>query len=102
MTVEHKATSGLKVPSIDVSPYLADPTSVEALKVVAAVRSACSTIGFFELTGHGVPKSLQKQVFSGAQKLFALPLEEKLKVSRQLQAPLGNRGYEAMGTQVLQ
>lgn len=90
------------VPTIDLSAYLSDPTSIEALKVVSAVRHACTTIGFFALVGHGIPRSLQDQVFKGAQKLFALPKEEKLKLERQFQAPLMNRGYEVMGTQVLQ
>lgn len=96
------ASNNSYVPTIDITPYLEDPTSPAALKVVAAVRQACTTIGFFALTGHGIPRSLQDEVFAGTKKLFALPKEEKLKLERKYQAPLMNRGYEVMGTQVLQ
>jgi len=89
------------IPTIDISPYLADPTSEAASKVVADVRLACMTTGFFSLVGHNVDKGLQQSVLRACDKLFRLPLDEK----RSLVSPGGrlkNRGYEIIGSQVLQ
>jgi isopenicillin N synthase-like dioxygenase len=55
--------------------------------------------GFFSLVGHGISKDLQERVFNASKTFFALPLEEKKKLSA---PPLLNRGYELIGSQVLQ
>lgn len=86
------------VPTIDISPYRADPASTSALKVVEAVRTACTTFGFLQIVGHGIPRSLQDDVFRGAAAFFALPLEEKEKLDRRMPGSRG-RGFEVMGTQ---
>ncbi|OAA62632.1 2og-Fe oxygenase family protein [Niveomyces insectorum RCEF 264] len=88
------------IPTINIAPYLADPNSAAAAQVVADVREACVTTGFFSLVGHGVPQELQQSMLRGCKKLFALPLETK-RVLRP-PGPLLNRGYELIGTQVLQ
>ena len=41
------------------------------------VRKACVSTGFFQITGHGVPKQVQEDFFSGARKLFALLFRAK-------------------------
>jgi isopenicillin N synthase-like dioxygenase len=102
MTVITHKTSSFRVPTIDIAPYIAGPTSVEALKVVAQVREACMTSGFFELVGHGIPRRLQDKIFQAAEALFSLPYEEKKKMDRTVLKGPHNRGYELMGTQVLQ
>ncbi|KAI8628425.1 Clavaminate synthase-like protein [Xylariaceae sp. FL1651] len=87
------------IPTIDVGPYLRDPASESAAKVVRLVREACVTSGFFQIVNHGIPKELQQAVFRASEALFSLPLEEK----RKLRHPtLKNRGYELIGSQVLQ
>jgi isopenicillin N synthase-like dioxygenase len=101
MTVVTAKKHNFRVPTIDISPYTQDPASIEAGEVVAQVRNACMTTGFFELVGHGVPRSLQDQIFEAGKRLFALSCEEKEKMDRKLSG-LNNRGYERMGTQVLQ
>jgi isopenicillin N synthase-like dioxygenase len=101
MTVVTAENDNFRVPTIDISPYVRDPTSIEASKVIAQVREACMTIGFFELVGHGVERSLQDQIIEAARRLFTLSHEEKKKMDRKLSG-LNNRGYELMGTQVLQ
>ena len=101
MTVVTAKKHDFRVPTIDISPFVQDPTSVEAGKVVAQVREACMTTGFFELVGHGVERSLQEEIFGAARQLFSLPQEEKEKMERKLSG-LNNRGYEIMGSQVLQ
>ena len=89
-----------EIPTIDIAPYLADARSEAAAKVVADVRTACMTTGFFSMVGHAIPRELQASLLAAAEKLFALPLETK-KTLR----PAGrliNRGYELLGAQVLQ
>jgi isopenicillin N synthase-like dioxygenase len=87
------------IPTIDIGPYLADPSSPEALKIVGQVRDACMNTGFFSLVGHGISKELQEQMFSASKTFFALPLEDKKKC---VAPPLLNRGYELIGNQALQ
>jgi len=87
------------IPTIDIAPYLKDPNSSEAQKIIADVRDACMNTGFFSLVGHGISKELQERVFNASKVFFALPLEEKRKLSA---PPLLNRGYEQIGSQALQ
>lgn len=90
-------TATFAIPTIDVEPYLRHPGSSEAAGVVEQVRAACSTSGFFQLVGHGVPRALQQQAFAAARTFFELPDEEKRKVGG-----VPGRGYEVIGTQVLE
>ena len=88
-----------EIPTIDIGPYLEDPASKESAKIVEDVKTACKTTGFFSLIGHGVSKELQTKLFAAAEKLFALPLEEKKTLKH---AVMKNRGYELIGSQALQ
>ena len=90
------------VPTIDISPYLSDATSPAALQVIENVKAACTGTGFFQLTGHGISRELQEKVFKGAEKLFALPKEEKLKLDKSKSVGASNRGYELIGGQGLE
>lgn len=85
------------IPTVDISSYLNDQTSSAAQDVVEQIRNACTTSGFFQITGHMVPQTLQAAVLSAATKLFNLPLEEKIKLT----GPR-SRGYEVIGSQALQ
>lgn len=86
-----------QIPTVDISPYLADPTSSAAEDVVDKIHAACCTSGFFQVTGHGIPKSLREGVLNAAKSVFGLSHEEKLKLSG-----VPGRGYEAIGDQVLE
>ncbi|KAI1766977.1 Clavaminate synthase-like protein [Hypoxylon sp. FL1150] len=94
-----ETTTQFAIPTIDISPYLEDPSSTASAQVVEDVRQACVTSGFFQIVNHGLPKELQQAVFKAAETFFALPLEEKKKLRPQI---LKNRGYELIGSQVLQ
>ncbi|KAE9377198.1 citrinin biosynthesis oxygenase CtnA [Stipitochalara longipes BDJ] len=94
--------SSFSVPTIDISPYLSNPTSPEGLKVIEDVKAACTGTGFFQLTGHGISRELQEKVFKGAEQLFALPMEEKVKLDKSKSVGASNRGYELIGGQGLQ
>lgn len=96
-TRESSAGPTFTIPTLDISSYLQDRTSVVSQQLISQLRDACMTSGFFQITGHGVPSELQATVFEAARKVFSLPIEEKTKLCG------GNaRGYELIGSQVLQ
>jgi isopenicillin N synthase-like dioxygenase len=102
MTVTKSPSSNFNVPTVDLAPYLADPTSSGALKIVNQIREACISTGFFQLIGHGIPRSLQDEVFAGSEAFFKLPFEEKKKLDKSESVGASNRGYELIGNQGLQ
>lgn len=89
--------SSPNVPTVDISPYLEDPKSKAARKVIDDVREACTSTGFFQITGHGISKEQQKSVFDAAHAFFALPLEEKKKLNAA--HFIGHRGYDVLASQ---
>jgi isopenicillin N synthase-like dioxygenase len=68
-----------EIPVIGITPLLAN-TAAKA-ETVAAIGHACREIGFFYVTGHGVPEALIAQVYAEAKRFFALPEAEKEKVA---------------------
>ena len=57
------------------------------------IREACLSQGFFQITNHGLPLSLQKEIFKVSKQFFSLPIEAKMeldksKVSRPCKADL--------------
>lgn len=91
------ASSSFHIPTIDISPFLADPTSASASKVVDQVREAALSSGFFQLLGHGVPRDVQKSAFDASARFFALPMETKLEYVASLES--GWKGYERLAAQ---
>lgn len=85
------------IPTVDISPYLEDGTSLASQAVIASIAAACKTSGFFQITGHGISPVLQQQVLDGAKTFFNLPLEEKTKLKGMM-----GRGYDRIGFQSLQ
>lgn len=74
-------------------PMSPDPVPVINLKdpnAMKLVGHACKTWGVFQVTNHGVPKILLEEMESAGRKLFALPVQQKLKAAR---APNGVSGY---------
>ena len=89
MTVKHA------IPTIDIGPWLSQTATQEAKdNVVRQVRDACSTYGFFNLVGHGVPTQAMKQAWEASKTFFKLPLEDKMKVSVDKSLGKSFRGYE--------
>lgn len=82
-------------PLVDISGYT-NPTSPEdKAQVVEQIRDAFKTYGFFQCTGHGVPVSLQREMFKALERFYSLPKEEKMELSVH-KSPC-RRGYEASG-----
>lgn len=85
------------VPVIDLAPARAG-TLAERRQVAAAIDEACRDIGFFAITGHGVPDAVVDDLRQRAHEFFALPLAEKLAARH----PTGmNRGYHQVGGEAL-
>ncbi|KAL3500435.1 hypothetical protein ACH5RR_039528 [Cinchona calisaya] len=63
-----------------------------APNVVELIGHACETWGTFHIINHGIPSSFVEDVESQARRLFALPIEQKLKA---LRTAGGSAGYGA-------
>jgi isopenicillin N synthase-like dioxygenase len=87
-------------PTIDATPLL-DPaaSSAHLAKVARAIDDACRTIGFFAVTGHGVPAQTIADLYTAAYAFFDLPAEDKMTVRRP--RPEQNRGYIPPGDETL-
>lgn len=84
------------IPVIDLAPWF-QGNAAEQKKVADEVISACSTAGFFYITNHQVPPELLASVFDVSRNFFALPLEQKNRVSFELGNK--NRGYIPFGAE---
>ena len=64
------------VPVIDLTPWFGGDQEARAA-VAARVDAALQSVGFFLITGHGVPDELRARVRAQARAFFALPRETK-------------------------
>jgi isopenicillin N synthase-like dioxygenase len=67
--------------------------------VAELIDRTCREIGFFTITGHGVPLDALDALRSTAHEFFALPLEEKRHAIHPV--PKTPRGYIALGIEAL-
>ncbi|WP_294179437.1 isopenicillin N synthase family oxygenase [uncultured Schumannella sp.] len=82
--------SAFTVPAIDISAYIGDGTEEERREIARQIDEAARTVGFMQITGHGIPLETWQRLGRAIDRFFALPLEEK----KQYCAPKGiNRGY---------
>lgn len=81
--------TALGVPVIDIGGWHGgDPTVRSA--IADAVGEAARTVGFLQITGHGVRSDVVKGLTDAMDRFFALPVEEK---GRYTAPPEINRGY---------
>jgi isopenicillin N synthase-like dioxygenase len=81
------------VPLIDFAGMLGgDPRSKAS--VAAALRAACTNVGFFYIANHGIPQELVDAMFAQCPRFFGLPLAEKMKLHVKRSSHL--LGYVAM------
>lgn len=91
--LEAKPTSFSAIPLIDFGPMTStDPA--ERAKVGDAVRKACTEVGFFYASGHGVPQHVIDDTFAAAHAFFALPDAAKKAIS--VENSPSNAGYTAL------
>jgi isopenicillin N synthase-like dioxygenase len=91
-------TPGETVPVVDLAGARRGGRA-ERRRVAEAIDVACREIGFFAITGHGVPDSLVEDLRSRAHAFFGLPLAEKLAARHPV--PGTNRGYHPVGGEAL-
>src|SRR5262245_47204320 len=88
----------VQVPVIDLTSARSGGRT-DRVRVARQIDTACQAIGFFAITGHGVPDALVDDLRRQAHEFFALPLPEKLKWSHPV--PGTNRGYHPAGGEAL-
>ena len=86
------------VPVIDLAPARRGGRA-ERLAVARAIDAACRDIGFFAITGHGVPDRLVHDLRRVAHGFFELPRDEKLAARHPVAGT--NRGYHPVGGEAL-
>lgn len=78
------------VPAIDITPYVQGGSEADRAAVARAVDAASRTVGFMQITGHGIPASVIDGLTAAMDAFFALDLDAK-KAWRT--PPSINRGY---------
>lgn len=86
------------IPVIDISP-LVSGSPAQAQAVAKALGEACRGVGFFYISGHGVPSALMKRVFDTSAAFFTGPTSIREAVS--FSGPGDNRGYIRLGGETL-
>ncbi len=91
----YKDPQQLSISIVDLSAY-ASGTPEQRQQIAQALTSACSSIGFVYITGHGIPDQLLQDAFSWSKKLFDLSSEDKMKAPHP-PGPSVHRGYSHPG-----
>ena len=68
--------------------------------VAARLDDACREVGFFAVTGHGIPAELRAAMLDAAHAFFAQPVERKQEVA--IERSTNTRGYGAIAAEHLQ
>jgi isopenicillin N synthase-like dioxygenase len=82
------------VPVIDLAPWYGGEEAARA-RIASQVDAALQRVGFFLVTGHGVPAELRDRVRTEARKFFALPTAVKLRYA----VTVGGRGWLPPGAE---
>jgi isopenicillin N synthase-like dioxygenase len=84
------------LPIVDMSGmYSGDAADAQA--VAARVHQACTEVGFFYVTGHGVAQDVIDDALGTMQQFFLLPVEEK----RRCAVNANHRGFHQIGGAVM-
>ncbi|AJW40554.1 hypothetical protein NY08_2533 [Rhodococcus sp. B7740] len=90
-------SSDFFVPTIDISPYVLDGATAAAdgtarRSVASDIDYACSTVGFMQILGHGIPEDTVNGLASAMDSFFGLePAAKRAYIC----PPERNRGYTA-------
>ncbi|KZD07394.1 isopenicillin N synthase family dioxygenase [Oceanibaculum pacificum] len=90
------AQSSLNLPLLDLRQF--DQGPFEREKFLSALRAAARDVGFFYLTGHGIPDREIDGIFRLSRQLFDLPEPEKLAIEM-VNSP-HFRGYTRAGWEI--
>ena len=86
------------IPLIDIAPLASHDAAVRRA-VAAQIGIACREVGFFVITGHGVPASSIDATFAESARLFAQPADFKRAMA--IDRLGSNRGYVGLGVEAL-
>ncbi len=86
------------IPIIDIAP-LVNGSPEQAQAVAKALGTACRDVGFFYISGHGVPPELMARVFGTSAAFFGGPAA--IRESATFTGPGNNRGYIRLGGEAL-
>jgi isopenicillin N synthase-like dioxygenase len=78
------------VPTVDIAAYVGDGSPDARAEVAQRIDAACRTVGFIQITGHGIPDAVIAGLTAAMDDFFALELAHK-KAYRT--PPEINRGY---------
>ena len=70
------------IPTIDVSSIIKNNfDNAKYFKVIKEIEKACIEVGFFQITHHGIPLNVIKNVCAIGEKFFNSPKENKIKLA---------------------
>ena len=87
-----------RIPVVDLAPARRGGPA-DRLAVARAIDHACSAIGFFTITGHGVPDHVVNDLRNAAHAFFSQSLARKLQSRHPVAGT--NRGYHPVGGEAL-
>ena len=70
------------LPLIDLAPIVRQGDVAEQQRVGREIRDACVNIGFFYLSGHGIPLDELDEMVAWGHRFWALPLAERLNLQK--------------------
>ncbi|KAI8896516.1 hypothetical protein BC833DRAFT_597266 [Globomyces pollinis-pini] len=71
----------LQIPIIDIEPFLLDVDLKKKQQVALQIHEACTKVGFFYVTGHGMQQKQSQGILELAKQFFSLSQEEKDMIS---------------------
>lgn len=86
----HSMSENLFVPTVDISAYVTDASAESKAAVARALDTACRTVGFIQIVGHGVPTAATDGLAQAMDDFFGQDLEAKKRWKRPAKE---NRGY---------
>jgi isopenicillin N synthase-like dioxygenase len=91
----------VSIPVIDIEPLVTGGSARTAAQYETAqqIGEACSTHGFFYITGHGVDEDLQRRLEQQSREFFAQDTETKMKIRMALGGRAW-RGYFPVGDEL--
>lgn len=87
---------GSCVPVVDLSAFTYGADLGQRKETARALAECCRLNGCVGITGHGVPTDLLERAFTMSNRLFDLPLEDKLKAPHP-EGMTPHRGYSGIG-----
>ncbi|NLU82171.1 isopenicillin N synthase family oxygenase [Rhodococcus sp. HNM0569] len=85
------------VPTVDIAPYVTGGDAAERAMAARSMDDACRTVGFVQVTGHGIPEVVTDALAAALDHFFALAPEVKARY----RVEGANRGYSPPKSEAL-